>query len=449
MGEHPIRGVMTSHGDGVYKSTDAGKTWKHLGLPASRHIAAMRIHPQNPEVVYVAVQGALTVLLEDRGVYRSTDGGATWKKILYVDTNTGCADLSMDMTNPRILYAGMWEHRRYPWKVSSGGPGSALYKSTDGGDTWTKLTKGLPKEMGKVAVSVSRANPERVYANIEAEGDKGGVYRSDDGGKTWNQTTNARVTVARAWYYIEIEADPQNPDVVYCINAPLLKSIDGGKTFTNLSTPHGDNHSLWINPTNTSYMINSNDGGSNVSLNGGTSWSTQENQPTAQFYRVIADKQFPYWVYGGQQDNTSVMTVSRTSGPGIDWKDWTPGPGGESAFIAFDPEKPDLIYGGSYQGNISVLDKKTGAQKDIMAYPTIGLAETPKQQKYRFNWNAPIVASPQIAVGDLPWGQCGVPYPRSGPKLGRNQPRSDPQRYHQTGGRRRALHQRRRWRRGI
>ena len=396
MGEHPIRGVMTSHGDGVYKSTDAGKTWKNMGLPASRHIAAVRIHPKNPDIVYVAVQGAAHAATEQRGVFRSVDGGKSWSKILYVDNNTGCADLSMDMTNPRILYAGMWDHRRYPWKVVSGGPGSALYKSIDGGDTWTKLTKGLPEAMGKVAVSVSRANPERVYANIEAEGEKGGVYRSDDGGKSWVQTTNARVTVARAWYYIEIEADPQNPDIVYCINAPLLKSIDGGKTFTTLGTPHGDNHSLWINPTNTQYMINSNDGGANVSLNGGASWSTQDNQPTAQFYRVIADKQFPYSIYGGQQDNSSVMIVNQTTGPGIGWKDWSAGPGGESAFIAFDPENPDLIYGGSYQGNISVLDKKTGEQKDIMAYPTIGLAETPKNQKYRFNWNAPIVASPQI-----------------------------------------------------
>ncbi|TDB68863.1 WD40/YVTN/BNR-like repeat-containing protein [Arundinibacter roseus] len=396
MGEHAIRGVMTSHGDGVYKSTDAGKTWKHLGLPASRHIASVRIHPQNPDVVYVAVQGAAHAATEERGVYKTEDGGKTWTKILYVDTNTGCADLSMDATNPRILYAGMWDHRRLPWKVVSGGPGSGLYKSTDGGESWTKLSKGLPKEMGKVAVSVSPANPQRVYANIEAEGEKGGVYRSDDGGQTWTQTTNARVTVARAWYYIEIEADPKNPDVVYCINAPLLKSIDGGKTFVTVRSPHGDNHGLWINPQNPQNMINANDGGANISFNGGASWSTQENQPTAQFYRVIADKQFPYWVYGGQQDNSSVMITSRTTGPGIGWQDFASGPGGESAFIAFDPENPELIYGGSYQGNISVLDKKTGEQKDIMAYPTIGLAEVPKYQKYRFNWNAPIVASPQI-----------------------------------------------------
>jgi photosystem II stability/assembly factor-like uncharacterized protein len=396
MGEHPIRGVMTSHGDGVYKSTDAGKTWKHLGLPASRHIAAVRIHPQNPDLVYVAVQGAAYGATAERGIYRSVDGGKSWDKILYVDENTGCADLSMDATNPRILYAGMWDHRRLPWKVVSGGQGSALYKSTDGGDTWTKLTKGLPKEMGKVAVSVSPANPERVYANIEAEGDKGGIYRSDDAGKTWTQTSNARVTIARAWYYIEIEADPQNADVVYCINAPVLKSSDGGRTFKPMGTPHGDNHSLWINPTNPLNMINSNDGGANITFNGGESWSTQENQPTAQFYRVIADRQFPYWVYGGQQDNTSVMIASRTSGAGVGWKDWSAGPGGESAFMAFDPDRPELIYGGSYQGNISVLYKKTGEEKDIMAYPTIGLAEVPKEQKYRFNWNAPIVASPQI-----------------------------------------------------
>ncbi|WP_373331049.1 WD40/YVTN/BNR-like repeat-containing protein [Salmonirosea aquatica] len=237
MGEHPIRGVMTSHGDGVYKSTDAGKTWKHLGLPASRHIAAVRIHPQNPDLVYVAVQGAAYGATAERGIYRSADGGKSWQKILYVDENTGCADLSMDATNPRILYAGMWDHRRLPWKVVSGGQGSALYKSTDGGDTWTKLTKGLPKTMGKVAVSVSPANPERVYANIEAEGEKGGIYRSDDAGKTWTQTSNARVTVARAWYYIEIEADPQNADVVYCINAPVLKSSDGGRTFKPMGTP--------------------------------------------------------------------------------------------------------------------------------------------------------------------------------------------------------------------
>ncbi len=395
MGEHPVRGVMTSSGDGVYKSTDAGKTWKNVGLEKTKHIAAVRIHPQNPDIVYVAAQGAVHGPSEDRGIYRTTDGGKTWTKLLYVNENTGCADLSMDMTNPRILYAGFWEHRRLPWVVRSGGAGCALYKSTDGGDTWNKMTEGLPQKMGKVAVSVSRANPSRVYANIESEGDKGGIYRSDDAGKTWTQTNKTRVTVARAWYYIEIETDPTNQDIVYCINAPVLKSIDGGKNFTPLRVPHGDNHCIWINPANGQNMINSNDGGANISFNGGQTWSSQQNQPTAQFYRVIADKKFPYWVYGGQQDNTSVMTPSRNDQAGLGWRDWTEGPGGESAFIAFDPENPELVYGGSYQGNISVLDTKTGAQKDIMAVPNIGIGITPKNQKYRFNWNAPIVVSPQ------------------------------------------------------
>lgn len=392
MGEHAIRGVMTSHGDGVYKSTDAGKTWKNIGLEKIKHIAAVRIHPQNPDIVYVAGQGAAYGPSDDRGIFRTLDGGKTWTKLLSVNENTGAADLSMDMTNPRILYAGFWEHRRLPWVVRSGGPGSALYKSTDGGDTWTKLTEGLPKIMGKVAVSVSRANPNRVYANIEAEGDKGGIYRSDDAGKNWNQVNKTRVTVARAWYYIEIEADPTNADVVYCINAPVLKSIDGGRIFTPLRVPHGDNHCIWINPTNGQNLINSNDGGANISFNGGQSWSSQQNQPTAQFYRVIADKLFPYNIYAGQQDNSSVKVASRNDQVGLGWKDWSEGPGGESAFLAFDPNNPELIYGGSYQGNISVMDTKTGAQKDIMAAPFIGLAVTPKTQKYRFNWNAPIVA---------------------------------------------------------
>jgi photosystem II stability/assembly factor-like uncharacterized protein len=395
MGEHPVRGVMTSHGDGVYKSTDAGKTWKNIGLEKTRHIAAVRIHPQNPDVVYVAAQGAVNGANEDRGIYRTTDGGKTWQKVFYVDVNTGCADLSMDMTNPRILYATMWQHRRYPWKVESGGVGSALYKSIDGGDTWTKMTEGLPKNIGKSAISVSRANPNRVYANIESEGDKGGVYRSDDAGKTWMQSSKQRLTVARAWYYIEIFADPINPDLVYVMNAPFLKSIDGGRTFAPVKVPHGDNHDLWINPTNNQMMINANDGGANISFNGGASWSSQQNQPTAQFYRVITDNQFPYKVYGGQQDNSSLGTVSRTNGPGIDWKDWFTGPGCESAYIAFDnPNDPQVIYGGCYQGNIEVFDVKTGITKDVMAYPHIGLSVTPKTQKYRFNWNAPIVASP-------------------------------------------------------
>lgn len=395
MGEHAVRGVMTSHGDGIYKSTDAGKTWKNIGLEKTKHIAAVRIHPQNPDVVYVAAQGAVHGPNEDRGIYKTSDGGKSWQKVFYVDSNTGCADLSMDMTNPRILFASMWEHRRYPWKVESGGVGCAIYKSEDAGETWKKLSDGLPKAIGKSAVSVSRANSNRVFANIEAEGDRAGVYRSDDAGKTWIQTSKQRITITRSWYYIEIFADPINQDLVYVMNAPFLKSIDGGRTFAPVPVPHGDNHDVWINPINNQNMINANDGGANITFNGGKSWSTQQNQPTAQFYRVITDNKFPYNVYGGQQDNSSLGVASRTTGPGIGWQDWFTGPGCESAYIAFDnPSDPQVIYGGCYQGNIEVLDLKTGISKDVMAYPHIGLGVKPNTQKYRFNWNAPIVASP-------------------------------------------------------
>ncbi|MCC6762387.1 MAG: glycosyl hydrolase [Chitinophagaceae bacterium] len=394
MGEHTPRGVMTSAGDGVYKSTDAGKTWQHIGLTNTMHIAAIRIHPSNPDVVYVAAQGAIHGPTAERGIYKTTDGGRSWDRVLFVDDNTGCADLSMDMSNPRILYAGMWDHRRLPWLVRSGGPGSGLYKSTDGGNTWHKMSEGLPANLGKVAIDVSRANPGRVYANIESEDGLGGVYRSDDGGDSWSQTSKARVTVARAWYYIEIFADPQDQNTVYVLNAPALKSIDGGKTFTNLPTPHGDNHWLWIDPANNKRMINANDGGANISFNGGASWSSQQNQPTAQFYRVIADKQFPYNLYAGQQDNTAVIVPSKSPFGGIDWQQWTFGPGGESAFLAFDPNNPTKVFGGSYQGNIEVLDRKLSSTKDVMASPTIGLGVIPKNQVYRFNWNAPIVADP-------------------------------------------------------
>ncbi len=395
MGEHAVRGVMTTHGDGVYKSTDGGKTWQHIGLEQSRHIAAIKIHPTNPDVAYVAVQGALHADSEHRGVYRTTNGGTTWEKILYVDNTTGAADLSMDAQNPRVLYAGMWSHRRYPWQVVSGGAGSGLYKSTDGGTTWKKLSKGLPILMGKVAIDVSPVNPARVYANIEAEGEKGGVYRSDDAGETWMQTSKDRITIARAWYYIEIFADPKDENKVYVLNAPFLKSIDGGKTFQPIPNPHTDQHDLWINPNNTENMILGNDGGACITFNGGKTWSSQQNQPTAQFYRVITDNRFPYYVYAGQQDNSTVAIASRTDGTSIGWKDWYPVAGGESAFLAFDPDNPRYVYGGSYQGNISSYDHQSGSIKDIMAYPTVGLGWNPSEMKYRFNWNAPIITSPQ------------------------------------------------------
>ncbi|MCC1484545.1 VPS10 domain-containing protein [Winogradskyella immobilis] len=394
MGEHAARGVMTSMGDGVYKSMDAGKTWTHIGLDQSRHISDVIIHPTNPDIIYITAQGAQYGTSKERGVYKTTDGGENWSKVLYVNESTGASSLSMDMNNPRILYAAMWQHRRYPWLIESGGEGSGLYKSIDGGTTWDKLKTGLPKVFGKAGISVSRANSERVFAVIEAEDDKGGVYRSDNAGKTWTQVNKNRVNVARSWYYMEIFADPQNENVVYVLNAPVMKSIDGGKSFSNIAVPHGDNHHLWINPTDNQNLINSNDGGANISFNGGKSWSTQQNQPTAQFYRVITDNQVPYRVYGGQQDNSTMSIVSRTNDAGIDWKDWYAVAGGESAFIAFDPDNPETVYGGTYQGNISKWTKASNEQKAIKQYPELGLSIAPEDSKYRYNWNAPIISSP-------------------------------------------------------
>ncbi|WP_340201524.1 VPS10 domain-containing protein [Ascidiimonas sp. W6] len=394
MGEHAIRGVMTSSGDGVYKSTDAGKTWIHLGLENSMHISDVVIHPTNPDVVYVAVQGAQYGPSEERGIYKSVDGGKNWKRILFTHNLTGASSLRMDMTNPRILYAALWEHQRFPYTMKSGGKNSGLYKSTDGGDTWNQLITGLPEVMGKVGVAVSRANSDRVWAVIEADGDKGGVYRSDDAGKKWAQINKNRINIARSWYYMEIFAHPKNEDIVYVLNAPVMVSVDGGKNFTKVATPHGDNHHLWINPKQPKYMINSNDGGANVSLNGGKSWSSQQNQPTSQFYRVITDNKVPYAVYGGQQDNSAIAIASRTAGSGIGWKDWYSVAGCESAYLAFDPDNPKIIYGGCYQGIIEQWIKKTGISKEIKEYPELALGNAPKDFKYRYNWNAPIISSP-------------------------------------------------------
>ncbi|WP_299623599.1 glycosyl hydrolase [uncultured Tenacibaculum sp.] len=394
MGEHAARGVMTSMGNGVYKSMDAGKTWTHLGLEKTRHISDVVIHPTNPDIIYITAQGAQYAPTEERGIYRTLDGGKTWKKVLYINTTTGASSLSMDMTNPRILYASMWQHQRFPWIIKSGGEHSGLYKSVDGGDTWTKMKVGLPKDFGKSGISVSRANPEKVFAVIEAEGKKGGVYRSDDAGKKWKQVNGNRVNIARSWYYMEIFADPQNENIVYVLNAPVMKSIDGGKSFSNIPVPHGDNHHLWINPHDNTNMINSNDGGANISFNSGKSWSTQQNQSTAQFYRVITDNLVPYNVYGGQQDNSAIAIASRTNDGGIDWKDWYSVAGGESAFIAFDPDNPETVYGGTYQGNISKWTKSSRAQKALKEYPELGLSIAPKDSKYRYNWNAPIISSP-------------------------------------------------------
>jgi len=393
-GEHAVRGVMTSFGDGVYKSYDAGQTWKHIGLTQTRHISDVVINPQNPDIVYVGAQGALHGNSSDRGVYKSVDGGTTWKKTLFVNDSTGVSSLVMDPSNSRILYAATWQHRRLPWTVRSGGEGCSIWRSDDAGETWKKINNGLPGELGKIGLSVSRANPSRVYAIVEAEKSKAGVYRSDNGGKTWSHMSSNQDLTARSWYYMEIFADPKNENIVYVLNAPMMRSIDGGKTWSMIRVGHGDTHDLWINPENPDNMILGDDGGAEISFNGGASWSSLRNQPTAQFYRVNTDNVFPYKLYGGQQDNTSVIIKSRTNGPGITENDWHSGAGCECAYQAFDPDRPDHVFGGCYQGYIEVLDMKTREAKDVQAYPALNLAIEPKNMKYRFNWNAPIVASP-------------------------------------------------------
>ena len=391
MGEAPVRGVMTSHGDGVYKSLDAGKSWKHMGLPKVRQISAIRIHPQNPDLVFVAAQGSPYAPTNERGVYRSSNGGESWQRVHFVDEKSGVSDLSMDPINPRVLYAAYWEHQRVPWKVISGGPGSGIYKSTDGGENWKKLSKGLPETMGKIGVSVSPANPQRVFAIVESE--KGGLYRSDDAGENWRLINGDRILQARSWYYMHVFADPVDENKVVVLNAPFLRSIDGGKSFQPVRTPHGDNHALWVNPKHPEIMINGNDGGANISFNGGASWSTQGNQPTAQFYRVNADNQIPYYVYGGQQDNSTVAIPSRTATGGIKNSDFYQVGGCESAYTAFDPDDPTRVYAGCYQGIITEYNTNTHTEKDIMAYPYLGLGSYPSDVKYRFNWNAPILMS--------------------------------------------------------
>ena len=395
-GEHAVRGVMTHDGDGVYRSTDAGRTWKRIGLELTQHIARIVVDPSDPDLVYVAAQGALYESSPQRGIYKSSDGGATWKQVLFVDERTGASELSMDATNPRILYAAMWEHGRRPWKVISGGPGSGLYKSTDSGETWERLKEGLPTEMGKMAIAVSPANPDKVYALIESDSNKDdrGLYASSDAGKHWSKVSSEAQLVQRAWYYIEVFADPQHENTVYVMSAPALRSTDGGKTWETLSAPHGDFHDLWINPDDSDNFIISNDGGAAITFDGGGSFSSQDNMPTGQFYRINVDNQFPYRIYAGQQDNTSVSIASRElASDGIGTSSWTPSAGGESAFLAFDPDQPRYVMGGSYQGTIQVIDTKAIAGTNIMAAPIQYLAMDAKDMKYRFNWNAPIVWS--------------------------------------------------------
>ncbi|MGI9205529.1 MAG: WD40/YVTN/BNR-like repeat-containing protein [Woeseiaceae bacterium] len=392
-GEAPIRGVTTSHGDGIYKSTDAGATWKHIGLTHAGQIARVVVHPKDPDLVYVAVQGQIWGPSE-RGIYRSSDGGENWTQVLEVNDETGATDLSMDPSNPRILYAAMWEHGRKPWFVKSGGTAGGMFKSTDAGDTWEKLEGGLPELIGKIGVDVSTSMPNRIYAIVEAELDKGGLYRSDDFGETWELLNNDRILWSRAWYYIHIKADPVDENTVYVLNAPFMKSIDGGKTFEKKSTPHGDHHDHWINPQDNKNMINANDGGATVTFDGGESWSSIRNQPTAQFYRVITDNLTPYRIYGGQQDNSTVAIASETFDRGIGLDDFYPVGGGESAHIAFDENNPRLVYATTINGTLTEYDHATKLERPIKPYPEYVFGQQSKDLKYRTNWNAPVATSP-------------------------------------------------------
>jgi photosystem II stability/assembly factor-like uncharacterized protein len=390
-GEACLRASTVSHGDGVYKSTDAGKTWTNVGLGDTHQIGKIRIDPSDPDLVYVAAVGHVYGPNEQRGVFRSRDGGKTWEKILYVNNKTGAVDISMDPRNSRVLYATTWQVLRMPWGIQSTGAGSAIYKSTDGGDTWKKLASGLPKgDMGKIGVAVSPADSNRVYATIEAT--DGGVYRSDDAGQTWRLMNDNFSLRGRQFYYGHIFADPQELDTVYTFSSKdFFKSTDGGKSWATLRAPHGDYHDLWIDPYNHLRMVNGNDGGGTITFDGGKSWSTLDNQATGQFYEVITDNQFPYRVYGSQQDNTTVSIASRTDGAGISATDWYPVAGGESGYIAPDPRNPQIIYGGTFFGEMTRYDHRTNQVRNISPWPDYNGGRTAAEMKYRFQWTYPIV----------------------------------------------------------
>ncbi len=394
-GEAPIRGVTTSHGDGMYKSTDAGLTWKHIGLRESGQISRVRIHPTNPDIAWVAVQGQIWGENDERGIFKTTDGGETWNHVLAVSGETGAGELAIDPTNPRILYAAMWQHGRKPWYVKSGGTEGGIFKSVDGGDTWEKLTGGLPETVGKIGIDVSASMPSRIYAIVEAHEGEGGLYRSDDYGKSWKLLNESRLIQTRAWYYNRLTADPVDADTVYLMNVTYMKSTDGGVNFEMETTlPHGDFHDHWVNPNNNKNMINATDGGATITFDGGKSWSSIYNQPTAQFYRVITDNQTPYRIYGGQQDNTTVAILSETHGAGISDKDFFAVGGGESAHIAFDENNPRLVYATTINSTLTEFDTENKRTRPIKPYPEYVFGRAPKDIHYRTNWNAPVVANP-------------------------------------------------------
>ena len=394
LGEKTVRGNV-SPGDGVWKSVDAGDSWTKLGLEDTQHISRIRVHPRDPDTAYLAAMGHLFGPNDERGVYRTTDGGETWEKILFVSADVGAVDLAMDPTNPRILYASFWRVRRTPYSLESGGEGSGLYKSVDGGDNWELISEndGFPGgTLGIIGIAVSPTNNKNLYAMVEAE--DGGVYRSRDGGESWSRTNDDRNLRQRAWYYTRIYADPVDEESVYVLNVRFHYSKDGGRSFTEIDTPHGDNHDLWIDPADPLRMIQANDGGANVSFDRGLTWSPQSNQPTAQMYRVSTDNAFPYRLLGGQQDNSAVRIRSRSArGSVIGVRDWEPTAGGESGHIAAKPDNPDIVVGGSYGGLLRVVDHSTGISRAIDVWPDNPMGWGAAELKYRFQWNFPIVFS--------------------------------------------------------
>jgi len=392
-GEACIRGNIVG-GNGVFKSIDAGATWKFVGLADTHAIGRLIVDPKNPDVAFVAALGHPFRDSEERGIFRTRDGGERWEKVLYKDAKSGGIDITFDPSNANILYAALWQAKRTPWSMDSGGPGTGLYKSIDGGTTWKQLTgNGLPEgTIGRIGVTVSGANPNRVWAVVEA--DKGGIFRSDDGGQTWRLMTDDHNYRQRAWYYSHIFADPKAADTVYILNTSAYRSNDGGKTFTRIRTPHGDNHALWIDPTNPKRLINGNDGGANVSTNGGENWTTIYNQPTAQFYHVVADNRFPYYIYGAQQDNSTVAIASAGLDGSITPSDWYPVGGGESGYIAPDPTDANIVYAGSYGGEITRYDHRTRQQQAVNPWPINPIGWAAADVKHRFQWTEPIVFSP-------------------------------------------------------
>ena len=392
-GEVTVRGNV-SHGYGMWKSYDAGKTWEHIGLDDSQTIPRIRIHPDNPDIVYAAVLGHLYGPNQQRGVFKSIDGGQTWKRVLFANEDAGAVDLVMDPNNSRVMYASTWRVRRTPYSLESGGAGSGIWKSTDAGETWTEITgnRGMPKgKIGISGIAVSPVDSERVWAQIEAS--DGGLFRSDDAGETWSRINEDRTLRQRAWYYTRVYAGPTNVDEVYVLNVRFWRSGDGGKSFESISTPHGDHHDLWIAPDDPKRMAIADDGGVQISVNRGETWSTYENQPTAQFYRVTTDNHFPYRIYGAQQDNSTVRILSRTDGRSIGERDWESTAGGESGHLAPDPTDPEIVYGGSYGGYLTRVNHRTGEVRNVHVWPDNPMGHGAEDAKFRFQWNFPIFFS--------------------------------------------------------